>query len=193
MDSESHYSTFDKELLAVDASVKKFQHSIEGRKVIVYNAHKPLTSSMNKSNSSSTLPLRAKCHLLFISQFTTDIRHVAGEANKVADALSRPPLPSEDKYTKEYVLQEPFTLSPPAPSPSPPPPPSPTSTSRAAATAGHTGDVEEAAGSPAMGPSVSGVVDVRRVFDLATNLPADEARINLAAMQAAQVTDTEAD
>ena len=141
-DVQSRYSVFDRELLAVAAPVKKFQHSIEGRKVIVYTDHKPLTTSMSKSNSSSTWPQRAECHLLFISQFMTDIRHFSGKTNKEADTLSRPPL-------NEYVIQEPFTLSPTSPLPSPP---SPFSTSRAAATAGCTVDAEEAAGSPTTRP-----------------------------------------
>ena len=49
-----------------------------------------------------------------------------------------------------------------------------------------------AAGSPSMRPSVPGVGDVRQVFDLSTNLPTDEVGINLAAMQAAPVTDEDA-
>ena len=39
--------------------------------------------------------------------------------------------------------------------------------------------------------SVTGVGDVRQVFDLSTNLPA-EAGIDLAALQAAQMTDADA-
>ena len=78
---ESRYSTFDRELLAIAAAVKKFQHHIEGRRLII-------TSSVTKAHSASTWSLRAERHLLFISQFTSDIRHVSGESNKVADALS---------------------------------------------------------------------------------------------------------
>ena len=44
-------------------------------------------------------------------------------------------------------------------------------------------------GLPAMRPSVTGVGDVRQVFDLSTNLPADEVGIDLAALQAAQMSD----
>ena len=48
------------------------------------------------------------------------------------------------------------------------------------------------AGLPATSPSVTGVGDVRLVFDLSTNLPADEAEIDLAALQAAQMTNADA-
>ena len=87
-DPESWYSTFDRELLAVAAAVKKFQHHIEGRRLIIYTDHKPVTSSITKAPSTSTWSLRAERHLLFISQFTSNIRHVSGESNKVANALS---------------------------------------------------------------------------------------------------------
>ena len=87
-DPESRYSTFDRELLAAAAAVKKFQHHIEGRRLIIYRNHKPLTSSITKAHSTSTWSLRAERHLLFISQYTSDIRHVSGESNKVANALS---------------------------------------------------------------------------------------------------------
>ena len=127
-DPETKYITYDKELLAAAASVKKFLHQIEGRRLVIYTDHKPLTTAMSRANSSSAWPLRAERHLLFISQFTTDLRHVAGEANQVADALSRPPLPPppplEDNLTNEFDLQEPFSVSPTTP-PSTPPPSSP--------------------------------------------------------------------
>ena len=44
---------------------------------------------------------------------------------------------------------------------------------------------------PASRPSIPGVVDVWQVFDLLTNLPTNKVGIELAAMQAAQMTDEE--
>ena len=78
---------------------------------------------------------------------------------------------------------------------SPPPSTSPTSpTSRATPPSrGRTGDVKGMpTGLRATRPSVTGVGDVREVFDLSTNLPTDEAGIDLAALQAAQMTDADA-
>ena len=49
--------------------------------------HKPLTHALRATpNHYSPREIR---HLDFISQFTSDIRHVKGEANVVTDALSR--------------------------------------------------------------------------------------------------------
>ena len=117
-DPEARYSTFDRELLAVAAAVKKFQHHIEGRRLIIYTDHKPLTSSITKAHSTSTWSLRAEPYL-FISQFTCYIRHIAGESNKVADALSRPPDPPtpvpDDDFTNDIVVQMPFSAAIPSP------------------------------------------------------------------------------
>ena len=51
---------------------------------------------------------------------------------------------------------------------------------------------EVATGSPATRPSFTGVGDAQQAFDLSTNLPAGKAGIDLAALQAAQMTDTDA-
>ena len=53
-----------------------------------------LSAMMTKSNSSFTWSQCVEHHLLFISEFTTDNRHMSGEANKVAEALSCPPGPA---------------------------------------------------------------------------------------------------
>jgi cleavage and polyadenylation specificity factor subunit 1 len=60
---------------------------LEGRQFAVFTDHKPLVFAFRqKTDKSSPRQLR---HLEFISQFTTDIRHVSGSENCVADALSR--------------------------------------------------------------------------------------------------------
>ena len=62
-------------------------HFIEGREFHVWTNHKPITFSF-ANNSNRYLPHQAR-QLDFISQFTTDIRHVKGSNNPVADALSQ--------------------------------------------------------------------------------------------------------
>ena len=85
--AEARYSTFDRELLAVYLATRHFQHFLEGRQFFVLTDHKPLTYALS-SHSDRYSPQQAR-HLDFISQFTTDIRHVKGALNPVADALSR--------------------------------------------------------------------------------------------------------
>ncbi len=85
--SETRYSTFDRELLAIYLAIKHFQHYVEGQNFCVLTDHKPLTYSLF-CNSNRYSPRQVR-HLDFISQITSDIRHVSGTDNPVADALSR--------------------------------------------------------------------------------------------------------
>ncbi len=85
--AETRYSTFDRELLAIYLSIKHFRHFVEGRQFHISTDHKPLIYALN-TKSDSHSPRQAR-HLDYISQFTTDIRHVKGTLNVVADALSR--------------------------------------------------------------------------------------------------------
>ncbi|GBM78910.1 Transposon Ty3-I Gag-Pol polyprotein, partial [Araneus ventricosus] len=85
--SERKYNTYDRELLAIYATVKHFRHLLEGQNFIIFTDHRPLTFAFTKkSDSSSPRQLR---YLDFISQFSTDIRHITGSKNVVADTLSR--------------------------------------------------------------------------------------------------------
>ena len=85
--AETRYSTFGRELLAIYLAIKHFRHSVEGRQFYVYTDLKPLTFAFNaKPDRYSPRKVR---HLDFISQFTTDLRHISGKDNTVADALSR--------------------------------------------------------------------------------------------------------
>ena len=86
--AETRYSAFDRELLAVYATIKHFRHNLEGCNFFVNIDHKPLTFVM--SSVTERASLRQTRHLAFIAEFTTDIRYVKGETNFVADALSRP-------------------------------------------------------------------------------------------------------
>ena len=92
--AETRYSAFDRELLAVYATIKHFRHNLEGRHFFVNTDHKPLTFVM--SSVTERASLRQTRHLAFIAEFTTDIRYVKGETNFVADALSRPSVSAID-------------------------------------------------------------------------------------------------
>ncbi|GFW28265.1 transposon Tf2-9 polyprotein [Trichonephila clavipes] len=84
--AQTKYSAFDHELLAAYSTIKYFRHMIEGRILILYTDHKPLTFAFNqKLDKASPRQLH---HLDFILQFTTDIRYVPG-IDVPADAFSR--------------------------------------------------------------------------------------------------------
>lgn len=84
---ERRYSTFDRELLGLWLSIRHFRSLLEGRDFTAFVDHKPLTFAMSKV--SEPWSARQQRQLSYISEFTTDIRHIAGKSNLVADCLSR--------------------------------------------------------------------------------------------------------
>lgn len=86
-EAEKKYSTYDRELLSMYKAVKYFRQFVEGRIFTIYTDHKPLIFAFKQSNEKAT-PRQLR-HLHFISQFSTDVRHIAGTENQVADYLSR--------------------------------------------------------------------------------------------------------
>lgn len=87
--AERRYSTFGRELLAAYLAIKHFRHFVEGRSFHVLTDHKALVYAIRSLCSTDKHTPRESRHLAFISEFTTDIRHVSGSDNTVADALSR--------------------------------------------------------------------------------------------------------
>lgn len=87
-EAQVKYSTYDRELLAIFMAIKHFRKTFEGRPLTIFTDHKPLTYAFTKLSTSNETPRRTR-QILFISEFTTDIRHISGADNAVADALSR--------------------------------------------------------------------------------------------------------
>jgi hypothetical protein len=63
---------------------------LEGRPFTIYTDHKPLTFALGKVSEPSTAMQSRQ--LSYVAVFMTDIRHIPGSENIVADTLSRPPL-----------------------------------------------------------------------------------------------------
>lgn len=86
--AETRYSTFGRELLAVFLTIKHFRYMLDGRPFCVFTDHKPLIYAFHaKPDRYNQREIR---QLDYIAQYTTDLRHVKGTDNAVADALSRP-------------------------------------------------------------------------------------------------------
>ena len=99
--SETRYSILDREVLAIYLAVK----------------HSSISSKDNSSGSTQTtnhshmpcppppliIPLAPLCHLDFISQFTTDIRHIKGADNSAVDTLSRVEVNTVDKDSHTVI------------------------------------------------------------------------------------------
>jgi hypothetical protein len=83
--SETRYSPYKLELLALVSCLKKFHQFIKGRHITVYTDHKPLTFLQTSSSLNNTLAT----WLDVLIQYQFQIIHKDGVANVVADALSR--------------------------------------------------------------------------------------------------------
>lgn len=109
-DAEKKYSTYDRELLSIFAAVKHFRFMVEGSQFIIYTDHKPITFAFSQKADKFS-PRQAR-NLDLIGQFSTDIRHISGKDNIVADALSRvetivTPSPINFKeFAKEQITDE---------------------------------------------------------------------------------------
>lgn len=98
------YSAYDRELLAAYESIRHFRYMLEGRQFILFTDHKPLCFAFNQNPEKSSP--RQWRHLDFVGQFTTDIRHVSGRENVVADALSRIQEISAIDYKQLHLAQQ---------------------------------------------------------------------------------------
>ena len=85
--TEQAYSAFDRELLAAYQTILHFKHIIEGRNILLHTDHKPLVSAFYSQNEAKSD--RQRRHLSVIAEYVTDIEHIKGSNNVIADALSR--------------------------------------------------------------------------------------------------------
>ena len=88
-DTETRYSTFDRELLGAYLAVRHFRFTLEGNQFAVLTDHKPLCSALRRVTPPWSA--RQQRHLSYLAEFTDDIRYLPGDLNPVADCLSRPP------------------------------------------------------------------------------------------------------
>ena len=95
--AESKYSAYDLELLAIYSTILKFRHVLEGRRFRIFTDQKPLTSAFMKARDP--VSNRQRQQLAFISEFATEVAHIPGIDNVVADAL-----------TRQYDDQQPATV-----------------------------------------------------------------------------------
>lgn len=85
--AQTKYSAYDKELLAIYEGIKYFRYMVEARTFTVFTDHKPITFAFSTRRDNCSP--RQHRYLNYIAQFTTEIRHVSGRDNVVADAFSR--------------------------------------------------------------------------------------------------------
>ena len=82
-----YHATFDRELLGAFLAVQHFGYFLQGREFTLFVDHLPLVHAMQADTPRQNA--RQARHLALISEYTTDIQHIAGIKNIVADTLSR--------------------------------------------------------------------------------------------------------
>ncbi|GFT32521.1 retrovirus-related Pol polyprotein from transposon opus [Nephila pilipes] len=85
--TETKYSIYDRELLTIYLAINTFRTSWKNIILIIFTDHHLLIFEVTKISDSCSL--RQFKHLDFISQFSTNIRHVSGSDSSVAYSLSR--------------------------------------------------------------------------------------------------------
>ena len=107
VDAQVHYSTTEKELLAIVFALEKFRSYLLGRKVIVYSDHAALKFLLKKKEAKPRL-IR---WILLLQEFDIEIKDKRGSENVLADHLSRIsiddplPLPIRDSFPDEHILE----------------------------------------------------------------------------------------
>ena len=87
--AQTNYSAFDRELLVCYLGVRHFRHQLEGRSFYIETDHKPLTFALHRV--SEPWSAHQTRQLSYLAEFTSDLRHVPGVQNVVADMISQPP------------------------------------------------------------------------------------------------------
>ena len=81
---ETRYSTFNKELIAVHATIRHFKH-LEGASFTIQTAHLFLVHAFTKKTDPCSA--RQQRHLSAISEYNCTLQHVPGKRNPVTDVL----------------------------------------------------------------------------------------------------------
>jgi hypothetical protein len=99
--TELRYATRDQELLAIKEALKHWRHYLFGVRFTIHCDHESLKYIQSQSELHGKL-LRWND---FIQQFDFgDVRYLPGKSNPVADALSRPPIRTEQDLHQIQVL-----------------------------------------------------------------------------------------
>ena len=102
-ETEKRYSQIEKEMLSILYSLRGFHIYTNGRKVTVYNDHKPLAAILKKPVEDN--PVRLQRMLCQIMAYDLEFKHVKGKDLLLADALSRSPTMNQNRSKIEQEIE----------------------------------------------------------------------------------------
>ncbi|GJT73573.1 transposon ty3-I gag-pol polyprotein [Tanacetum coccineum] len=110
--SQRNYPTYDNELLTLHQAVKHWRCYLLGKETVVHTDHQPLQYLPSQAKLQQARHMK---WITYLQQFNIVIKYKKGVHNKLADMLSRPPLPTlsltvfmqvqpscHDEYASEY-------------------------------------------------------------------------------------------
>ena len=103
-DTETRYSTFDRELLAIFCAVRKWKELLLGANVTVFTDHKPLVGAIKNPKTRDSQ--RQERQIALINEYCSDVIYIAGKENVVADTLSRQPEISYETKISSVQLED---------------------------------------------------------------------------------------
>ena len=80
--AQKRYTTTERELLSIVKTLKEFRAILLGQQIVIHTDHLNLT--YKKINSDRVL-----CWRLLIKEYSSQLKHIQGSKNVVADMLSR--------------------------------------------------------------------------------------------------------
>ncbi|GJS55167.1 reverse transcriptase domain-containing protein [Tanacetum coccineum] len=99
--AQLHYTTTEKEMLAVVYALEKFRPYLVLSRTIVYTDHSAIKYLMAKQDAKSRL-LR---WILLLQEFNIEIRDKKGAENVAADHLSRLENPHKNELEKQHITE----------------------------------------------------------------------------------------
>ena len=102
-ETEKRYNQIEKEMLSIVYGLTRFHIYTYGRKVTVYNDHKPLAAILKKPVEDN--PVRLQRMLCRIMGYDLEFKYVKGKDLLIADALSRSPTMNQNRSKIEQEIE----------------------------------------------------------------------------------------
>ncbi|XP_064081778.1 uncharacterized protein K02A2.6-like [Macrobrachium nipponense] len=97
--NERNWAQIEKEVLSVVFGLERFDQYTFGRRVIVHNDHKPLSSILEKPLSQA--PMRLQVLMMRLNRYDVEYQYKSGKSLLLADTLSRACPKEENRDTLE--------------------------------------------------------------------------------------------